>query len=124
MSTSLFRGLVILIGSLFTLAFVVVVVPPLVRHPDVIGALAAGFVNPFASGYSLDTLSCWCLLAVWVVFEAREHGVRFGWVALVVGLVPGVAAGLSVYLLIRLKQQRGQAGDASRHHRTTVRATG
>ena len=109
MSTSLFRALVIIIGSFFTLAFFVIVVPPFLRNPDVIGAFAAGFVNPVAAGYSLDTISCWCLLAVWVLFEAKEKGIRFGWVALILGVVPGVATGLSVYLLIRLKQQSGLA---------------
>ncbi|NGY05736.1 DUF2834 domain-containing protein [Solimonas terrae] len=107
MSTALFRALVAVIGALFTLAFFVIVVPPLVHDPDVIGAFAAGFVNPFASGYSLDTVACWCLLAVWVSFEARAKGIRHGWIALVLGVVPGVAAGLSVYLLMRLGQERG-----------------
>ena len=103
MSTALFRGLMVLIGALFTLAFGVIVIPAFLANPDVLGAFAAGFVNPFATGYALDTIACWCLLAVWVVFEAQEKGIRYGWVALVLGVVPGVAVGLSFYLLLRLR---------------------
>jgi hypothetical protein len=106
MSTSLFRVLLVLFGGGFAVAFAVIVVPPLLREPDVIGAFAAGFVNPYAAGYALDAILCWCVLAVWVIFEARGAGVRHGWLALVLGVVPGVATGFAVYLLLRLQQKR------------------
>jgi Terpene cyclase DEP1 len=104
MSIALFHFSVALIGALFILAFCVVVVPAFIETPDIIAAFAGGFVNPFASGYSLDVVFCWCLLAIWVLFEAKEKGIRFGWVALVVGVVPGVAAGFALYLLIRYRR--------------------
>jgi hypothetical protein len=106
MSTSLFRALLVLFGGGFAVAFAVIVLPPLLQEPDVIGAFAAGFVNPYASGYALDAILCWCVLAAWVIFEARGAGVRHGWLALVLGVVPGVATGFAVYLLLRLQQKR------------------
>jgi hypothetical protein len=102
-STKLFCRLVAAIGGAFTLAFSVVVVPAFVHKPQIVDAFAAGFVNPFAAGYAMDTIACWFVLAVWVVYEAKASGVRHGWVALVLGVVPGVAVGLAAYLLIRFK---------------------
>lgn len=90
----------------FALLFAVVVVPPLLASGDVAGALAAGFVNPFASGYALDAIFCWLVLAVWVVQEAKTQGVRHGWIALLLGLAPGVATGFGVYLLLRARRLR------------------
>ncbi len=96
--------LFVVLGAGFATLFGVIVVPPLLASGDVIGALAAGFVNPYASGYALDALFCWAVLAVWVVQEARTQGVRHGWLALLLGLAPGVATGFAVYLLIRARQ--------------------
>lgn len=104
MSTTTFKLLLMLLGVGFAAAFTAICVPPLLRHPDVWGAAAAGFVNPFSSGYALDTIFSWCVLAVWVLYEAQTKGVRRGWVALLLGLVPGVATGWAAYLLLRLRQ--------------------
>lgn len=103
MSASAFRACLVLIAGAFTLMFCAIVVPALVQNPDVIAAFAGGFVNPFASGYSLDVICCWCVLAAWVWFEAKQDGVRHGWVALLLGVVPGVAVGFAFYLFIRLR---------------------
>jgi len=80
------------------------VVPSLVANLDVVGAFAAGFVNPYASGYSTDVIVCWGILAAWVAYEARAYSVKHGWICLVLGVVPGVAVGLALYLLVRSKQ--------------------
>jgi hypothetical protein len=98
--------LVIAVG--FTVAFLAIVVPALLddRPGGVIDAFAAGFVNPFSAGYSLDVLSCWVVLATWVIYEVRAYGVRGGWIALLLGVVPGVVVGLVAYLLIRESQLR------------------
>jgi Terpene cyclase DEP1 len=104
MSLNIFRALLIVLGSTFAVAFAVVCIPPLLVNPDVIGAFAAGFVNPFAAGYALDVIFCWLVLASWVTYEAKVHGIKHGWVALLLGLTPGVATGFAVYLLLRLTQ--------------------
>lgn len=104
MTESRFRFSLYLASAFFTGFFLVVVVPPLLAEPDVIGAFAAGFVNPYSSGYSTDVIVCWCILALWIVHEARVHGVQYGWVCLLLGLVPGVAVGFAAYLLIRGRQ--------------------
>lgn len=102
MSKKLFKISVITMGLLFTLIFSIVVVPPLIENPDVIGALAAGFVNPYASGYSTDVFCCWFILFIWVVYELPR--VKYGWICLILGLVPGVALGFALYLYLRTQQ--------------------
>jgi len=104
MSERQFRAAIIGVALAFTALFCLVVVPPLVDNPDVLGAFGAGFVNPYASGYSADVLSCWLILAIWVVFEAKSRSVKHGWLCLVLGIVPGVAVGLAAYLLLRSNQ--------------------
>ena len=100
----MYKGLLGLLGVGFAVVFAVVVLPPLLASGDVVGAFAAGFVNPYASGYALDAIFCWAVLAVWVGREAVTLRVRHGWVALLLGVVPGVATGFALYLLIRARQ--------------------
>jgi len=105
MNTHIFRLSLIALGAGFTLAFALICIPPFLDNPDIIGAFAAGFVNPYSSGYALDIFFTWGVLAAWVLHEAKTLDIRHGWVALVIGIIPGVAVGFAVYLLIRLKQQ-------------------
>lgn len=104
MPTSLFHALLTLLGATFAAIFAVLCIPPLLENPDIVAAAMAGFVNPFSSGYALDAIFCWLVLAVWVIHEARTLGIRHGWVALVLGAVPGVATGFALYLLMRARQ--------------------
>ena len=104
MNETLFKALILAIGLAFCGVFFVVVIPPLIEHPDVMGAFAAGFVNPYATGYSIDVILCWFALAIWVVHEASTYGVCHGWLCLLLGLVPGVAVGFCLYLIIRSNQ--------------------
>ncbi len=107
MTESIYRATIISAAAVFTLLFAVWCIPPMIANPDVIGAFAAGFVNPYASGYAADTLSCWVILAAWIVYEARTKNVRHGWMFVLLGMVPGVAVGFAGYLLVR----RGQVGE-------------
>lgn len=107
MSHSTYRGALWLMALGFAAAFAAVCVPPLLRNPDIVAAFAAGFVNPFAAGYALDAISCWLVLVVWIVHEAQTRNIRHGWIALVLGIVPGVATGFAVYLLMRGRQLEG-----------------
>lgn len=104
MSEQAFKLVVSAIGIGFALFFVVTVVPPLVENPDVIGAAMAGFVNPYAAGYATDTILCWFVLAVWVIYEASNRDVKHGWLCLLIGVVPGVASGFALYLVLRSTQ--------------------
>lgn len=105
MSTTAFRVFLVFLAIGFAVAFAVVVVPPLVESRDIVAAFVAGFVNPFSSGYAIDAIMCWLVLAVWVVYEARSQGIKHGWVALFLGAIPGVATGFAIYLLLRMNQQ-------------------
>lgn len=103
MTQQSFKVIVMAIGVVFTLFFFGVVVPPLIRHPDIVGAFGAGFVNPYASGYAMDAICCWAILAAWVFYEARTTKIKYGWIAVLLGIAPGVAVGLCFYLLLRLR---------------------
>ena len=105
MSKTLFEMIILVIGALFAVAFCILVVPPLLADGDVIGAFAAGFVNPYASGYSLDAILCAVILWVWILYERQTLKVRYGWVAIPLSLVPGVATAFAVYLILRSRQQ-------------------
>lgn len=104
MSDRLFRAGCLCIAVGFTLTFCAVVVPALIQDRDIIGGFAAGFVNPYASGYSSDVFFCWAALAIWVLHDARAHQVKHGGWCLALGVVPGVAVGLSLYLYLRHRQ--------------------
>ncbi len=92
----------ILVAAIFTLIFCWLVIPPLLDNPDILGAFGAGFVNPFASGYSTDVICCWVILILWVIYEYPK--VKYGWVCIPLGLVPGVAVGFALYLFLRTRQ--------------------
>ncbi len=104
MSEKGFKVALCVFAFLFTVIFCFLVIPPLLESPNIFGAFAAGFVNPFAAGYSTDVVFCWFVLAVWVMFEASSLQIRRGWVCLLLGVIPGVAVGFALYLLLRHSQ--------------------
>ena len=106
-SEKLFRRLLLLVALGFCVVFAVLIIPPLLANPDIIAAAAGGFVNPFAAGYATDVILCWVVLAIWVIFERQRYQIRGGWLALLLGVVPGVAVGFALYLLMRQRQLKG-----------------
>ncbi len=105
MPSTRFDWIVIALATAFVVVFALVVVPQFIDDGfDIIGAFDAGFVNPYASGFAIDTIFTYAILFAWVVYEAQYRDVQHGWVALVLGLVIGVALGLALYLLIRHKE--------------------
>lgn len=104
MSRSVFTFIIIAAAAIFLAVFCVIVLPPVLVSGDVLGAFAAGFVNPYASGYSTDVLACWVILAAWIAYEAKALGIRHGWICAVLGIIPGVAVGFALYLLLRMRQ--------------------
>ncbi|SIN84127.1 Protein of unknown function [Parasphingorhabdus marina DSM 22363] len=104
MSRPLFKATIIAAAAIFLAVFCLVVLPPVLVSGDVAGAFAAGFVNPYASGYSTDVLACWVILAAWIAYEARSLGIRHGWICALLGIIPGVAVGFALYLLLRMRQ--------------------
>lgn len=108
MSHKTFQIITAAIALIFTLFFSATIIPALIKNPDVIGAFAAGFVNPYASGYSFDVICCWLILAVWVIYESPM--VKYGWVWVLLGIVPGVAVGFAGYLIMRQIQIEKEQG--------------
>ncbi len=91
-----------IVAGIFTVLFCLLVLPPLIEQPDIIGAFGAGFVNPYASAYSADVFSCFAVLLIWIIYESPK--VKYGWICLLLSLVPGVAVGFAVYLIMRSNQ--------------------
>ena len=104
MDRRIFEAVCALAAISFTVAFCAVVVPPLLDSGDVFGALAAGFVNPYASGYSLDVFFSAFVLIAWIIYERAALKIRHGWIAIPICFVPGVAPALATYLIIRGRQ--------------------
>lgn len=107
MKRSTFEGGLLLLGAGFAVFFFVYVLPPAWQSGDLVGVFAAGFVNPFAAGYSTDVIVCALILWLWVFYEAALFGVRHGWIVIPLSLFPGVAVALAVYLVLRSRQQHG-----------------
>ncbi|MEL6857874.1 MAG: DUF2834 domain-containing protein [Pseudomonadota bacterium] len=105
MSKAVFESIVIALGAAFAVAFAIIVVPALLETGDVIGAFAAGFVNPFSSGYSLDVILCALILFVWIAYERSALGIKHGWIAVPLSFLPGVATGFAFYLVLRSRQR-------------------
>jgi len=102
MKKKLYTYSLLAVCLLFTGIFILVVIPPLIENPDIIGAFSAGFVNPYSSGYSADVICCWLILCIWVIYESPK--VKYGWICLLLGFVPGVAVGFGLYLILRNRQ--------------------
>ena len=101
MSASTYERVLIAIAVAFTLFFAFYVFPPVLETGDLVGAFAAGFVNPLAAGFSTDTILCWVVLAVWIVHEGKTRTVPGRWLCLALGLFPGVVVGFAAYLILR-----------------------
>lgn len=113
MTQRAFPAFVLAVAAVFLAVFVVVVVPPFVAEPDVLGAFGAGFVNPYASGYSADTIACWVILSAWILHERSHRGVRHGLWCIPLGVVPGVAVAFGLYLVLRLRSSAVRGGETT-----------
>lgn len=109
MTDKVFQRALLYIAIAFTAFFTWTIIPPLLADLDVVGAFAAGFVNPYAAGYSTDVILCWCVLALWVWHE-RPLNIRGRWWCLALGIVPGVVVGFALYLVLRSHQLKPGTG--------------
>lgn len=103
MSDKTFKSSIVTFAALFLAVFLIHTLPAAFELGDVIGAFAAGFVNPFAAGYSTDVIMCWGILSAWILYERKKFGVKHGYWSISLGVVPGVAVGFALYLILREK---------------------
>lgn len=104
MTEQQFKWGVIVSASVFLAVFVAYTLPAALALNDPIAAFAAGFVNPMAAGYSTDVIMCWCIMLCWVIYERKTLNIKYGYSCCALGVVPGVAVGFAVYLLLRHQQ--------------------
>jgi len=95
-----------IIGStiIFMSVFLFYTLPYALEMGDIMAVSLAGFANPITSGWSTDVIVCWFIMSFWIFFEAKQFQIKWGWICLPLGIVPGVAFGFCLYLLIRQKQ--------------------
>ena len=100
-----FDWVLIALGVAFIATIGIVVIPTFLDDGlNLITAVDEAFANPYASGVAIDLLFTYVVLAAWVIYEYQYRDVQHGWIALVLGLVVGVAIGLVFYLLIRHRE--------------------
>jgi hypothetical protein len=100
-----FDWILIALAAAFVLTLGVVTVSTFLDDGlSLVAVLDGSFANPYASGVAVDLLFTYAVLAAWVIYEYQFRDVRHGWVALVLGLLVGVAVGLVTYLLIRHRE--------------------
>jgi len=103
-SEKAFKTILVLVIIGFTLFWFGYFLPPIIKDPDIAVILQSGFVNSYATGFSIDLIACWVVLILLVVYESKNKSIKHGWVCILLGLVPGVVVGWSVYLLLRHSQ--------------------
>lgn len=72
------------------------------------GFIAAGFANPAAASLSWDLAFLGIAALVWMGVEARQHGIRFFWVYVVMSLTVAISVAFPLFLIarqLRLAQQ-------------------
>jgi len=99
-----FKRAILIFAGIFLAVFLVYTLPAAIELNDIFQSFAAGFVNPLATGYSVDVIASGFILISWILYEAKNDGIRFGWICILLCLVPGVAVGFTAYLLLRQKQ--------------------
>lgn len=104
MNEKAYKQGILIATACFLAVFIFYTMPYAIELADPIAVSLAGFANPISSGWATDVISTWFILAFWIFFEAKQYGVKRGWVCLPLGIFPGVAFGFCLYLLIRHKQ--------------------
>ena len=99
-----FKRAIISSTVIFMLVFLFYSLPAVFDMSDIVAASLEGFVNPIAAGYSTDVITCWFILSFWILFESKQYDVKRGWICILLGIIPGVAFGFCLYLIIRHKQ--------------------
>jgi len=103
MNEVIFKRLIVGAAAVFVAVYLLYSLPAAIDMA-VMDVIYAGFVNPIASGYSVDALCSWFIFVCWVLFERQQYGIKWGWVCILIATVPGIALGFCVYLIVRQKQ--------------------
>lgn len=108
MNEKTFKLSLVLFAAIFIAVFLFYITPNALADGDIIGSFAAGFVNPYAAGYSIDVIMCWFIMSAWILYERQQYGYKYGYLCIALGMMPGAAVGFALYLYLRMKQQTPQ----------------
>ncbi|NNU15064.1 DUF2834 domain-containing protein [Parvularcula sp. ZS-1/3] len=101
MSRKAFEGTVGIIGLLYAFGVIAFIFIPSLVRGEPLAPFTDGFVNRHAATWSIDVLVTGAVIMVWIFYERARFGIRNGWIAWPLMIVPGVAAALAYYLIIR-----------------------
>ncbi|MFT6265144.1 MAG: hypothetical protein ACJAWS_001292 [Oleiphilaceae bacterium] len=104
MSETLSNRAIIISAGIFLAVFLFYTLPAAIDLNDFFASFAAVFVNPLATSYSVDVIAYGFILMFWILFEAKHHGIRYGWLCIILCVVPAVAVAFTTYLRLRQKQ--------------------
>jgi len=79
-------------------------------HAGVVGFLRGGYANPAAASLTNDLLFLTGAAILWMVVEARRHGIRFVWLYVALSFVVAISVSFPLFLIAR--ERRLAAGGA------------
>lgn len=109
MNEKAFKISIFISAAIFLAVFLFYSTPAALEDGDIIGAFAAGFVNPYAAGYATDVIMCWFIMSAWILYERQRFGFKHGPLCIALGMVPGVVVGFALYLFLRNQQEKSAA---------------
>lgn len=74
--------------------------------PDIVGFVAALFVNGPGSGFAFDLLMSIGLFWIWSFIDARRHGVPHWWIVLPTASFVGLILAMPLYFFLRERHVR------------------
>jgi len=74
--------------------------------PDIVGFVAALFVNGPGSGFASDLLMSIGLFWIWSFVDARRHGVPHWWIVLPTASFVGLILAMPLYFFLRERYVR------------------
>jgi hypothetical protein len=69
--------------------------------------LAGAYANPAAASLSSDLLFLTLVAVVWMVVEARRHGIRFVWLYVAMGFAVAISVSFPLFLIARERRLAG-----------------
>jgi len=82
------------------------------QSPDAgpFGFIRAAYANPAAASLANDLFLLCAAAVVWMVVEARRHGIRFVWIYVVLSFVVAISVTFPLFLIARERKLAAPGG--------------